>query len=358
MKNVSKIAIIFYFFCVFFSQKIYTEPISRENKNFFILSIDGGGVRGIIPAIILKYIEDRIDTPLCKKFDVIAGSSTGAIIAAGLSVPNHLGAPLYRAYDIINLYKYSCNRIFQRSIFRQIFTLDGWIGPKYSKKYAKKLYKEIFENHYISSTLTEIMIPALDVRSNKVHFFSTFRGKEGLDYPLYKVILAATSAPTYFPSVKITLNLRTYEYVDAGCAINNPSVDSYILAMYKTKNSNSNNFLILSLGTGSSILGTEKRFLTRQGKLDWASNLIGLVMNASSHLSEKRSSFFFDLHNSFQNKKENYFRIQVELPHSCSYLDNCSEENLKNLEIYAYKAIEDNKDKIIRILNNKNKNKI
>lgn len=75
------------------------------SKTIKILSIDGGGIRGIIPALILAEIEQRTGKPICQMFDLIAGTSTGGILALGLTRPDDTGQPAYRAEDLVRLYK-------------------------------------------------------------------------------------------------------------------------------------------------------------------------------------------------------------------------------------------------------------
>src|SRR5690349_3735852 len=99
-----------------------------------ILSIDGGGIRGIIPAMLLAQIESRTNRPIARLFDLIAGTSTGGILALGLTVPRYPGGPLYTAGQLVDLYQNQGRRIFSRSMWRKLFACDNLTWKKYSSK--------------------------------------------------------------------------------------------------------------------------------------------------------------------------------------------------------------------------------
>ena len=101
---------------------------------FKVLSIDGGGIRGIIPAIILKEIEKRTQKRISGMFDLIAGTSTGGILALGLTKPHpyNNGQPHYEAVDLIELYREEGKHIFNESLLRKSFTVDELLlGAKF-----------------------------------------------------------------------------------------------------------------------------------------------------------------------------------------------------------------------------------
>ena len=91
-----------------------------SNKKFRILSIDGGGVRGIIPARILQAIEEKTGKPVSELFDLVIGNSTGGLIALGLLTPNEEGNPKYKAADLVKFYKDKTPIIFESSWKRSI----------------------------------------------------------------------------------------------------------------------------------------------------------------------------------------------------------------------------------------------
>src|SRR5918995_672220 len=89
-------------------------------NTFKVLSIDGGGIRGIIPAMVLARLEKQTGRPIAEMFDLIAGTSTGGILALGLTLPSDDGKPRYAAKDLLELYEKDGSRIFPRSVLRRI----------------------------------------------------------------------------------------------------------------------------------------------------------------------------------------------------------------------------------------------
>src|SRR6266699_2006492 len=97
-----------------------------QRRTVTILSIDGGGIRGIIPAIILAHIEKRTGMPVYRLFDLVAGTSTGGIIALGLTKPNADAINEYTAEQMVQLFQDDGPSIFQHSFWLQLGGLDGW----------------------------------------------------------------------------------------------------------------------------------------------------------------------------------------------------------------------------------------
>src|SRR3954464_5298965 len=90
-----------------------------------VLSIDGGGIRGLIPALVLAEIERRTGRATAELFDLIAGTSTGGILACGLTCPGEGGRPRHSAEELAELYRTEGPRIFDRSLIRRITTAEG-----------------------------------------------------------------------------------------------------------------------------------------------------------------------------------------------------------------------------------------
>src|SRR5436305_15011351 len=97
-----------------------------------VLSIDGGGIRGVIPAVVLSEIERRTGRSVPDLFDLVAGTSTGGISALGLTAPGEGGAPRWRAADLLELYRHEGGHIFSRSLWQRVRTVDGALGPRYA----------------------------------------------------------------------------------------------------------------------------------------------------------------------------------------------------------------------------------
>lgn len=209
------------------------------SKPFKILSIDGGGIRGIFPATILSLMEEKLDINIYDTFDLIVGTSTGSIIAGAIAV----------RYDLKKLGQdYAENAA---DIFQKRWNCCGLLRSKYDSKFlADFLFRRLGK-----ITLGEIEKPlilnATNASVGDVYVFKSFYQKQQRkgDYvrdanvPLHKAILASCSAPIYFDPVDINGTL----VCDGGIWVNNPSLVGYTEAK---KNFEVDNFKILSLGTG------------------------------------------------------------------------------------------------------------
>ena len=172
---------------------------------FKVLSIDGGGIRGVIPAVLLQHIEERTGTPIASLFDLLVGTSTGGILAAGLTVPGHGGAPKFRAEDILTLYADRGREIFARSFWRGITSLGGAIDEQYDHAPLENLLRE----HLGSATLTDCIKPIVatnyDIEQRSPYFFKTSKARDDQDRNhLLRDVARATSAAPPFSSPRLS----------------------------------------------------------------------------------------------------------------------------------------------------------
>ncbi|THU48158.1 hypothetical protein C4D60_Mb09t23280 [Musa balbisiana] len=148
-----------------------------------ILSIDGGGIRGIIPATILSFLESELqkldgeDARIADYFDVISGTSTGGLVTAMLTAPDDNNRPLFAAKDIKSFYLEHSSKIFPqiggllagvRRMFQAVW------GPKYNGKYLHSLIKEKLRGVRLHQTLTNVIIPTFDIKQLHPIIFSSY----------------------------------------------------------------------------------------------------------------------------------------------------------------------------------------
>ncbi|XAZ82112.1 CBASS cGAMP-activated phospholipase (plasmid) [Fibrella sp. ES10-3-2-2] len=243
--------------------------IEEKGKStpFRILSIDGGGIRGIIPARFLCELEARISkrdggqARLCDYFDLICGTSTGGIIAIGLA----LGMS---ANEVLELYDANAQKIFghwhwtittPKNIRRVSHSKHSSVGLTSVLKAAFAPYSGGADDTRIGHAKTRLAIPAYVASSGHTRVFKTSHNAElSRDYqvPAYQVALATSAAPTFFPahtfeyfdSLSQTKNTLT-NLVDGGIFANNPAMIGYSEAIALDRPVES--LKILSLGTGS-----------------------------------------------------------------------------------------------------------
>lgn len=301
-----------------------------------VLSIDGGGIRGIIPATFLTAIERRTRKPICELFDLIAGTSTGGIIAAALTVPNSRGKPAYSAEQIRAAYFEHGGAIFHRSLIRTVATVGGLVSPIYSPRTLEKMLEKYLGDARLHTTLTEILVTAYDMTTDTPWFFKTSFAK---DHPapeddplLTQVVRATTAAPTYFPP----LSMEGHCMIDGGVFASNPSLCAY--AQARVMYPNEEDFLVVSLGTGLQIQPRNCSGVKTWGILQWASPISGVMLNASNATVNYQM-------NALAGSK-NYMRFQVPLDENAPGMDDASEENMHNLDMLAQKAVMEESERI------------
>lgn len=179
-----------------------------ENKKriFTVLCIDGGGVRGIVPARILQEIEERTGKPVAELFDLIGGPSTGAIIAAGLTAPDpqEPGKPKFSALEIKNFYHQHTPKIFPDLKFKGLRKISSSV--MYDPKPLEDALEQSFGDAKMKDSLTHLMIPATDIKNFRPVWINHFKGQKDLSpegwstMKMKDAVRASTTAPTYFPS--------------------------------------------------------------------------------------------------------------------------------------------------------------
>ena len=165
-----------------------------------ILSIDGGGVRGIIPAMMLVEIERRAGIPISQLFDLIAGSSTGGLIALTLARPELGGAPTATAEGIARLYEEFAPAIFQYSRKQWVNSFGNLRKYKYSDDALNAMLDDYFRDIPLSAATTEVLITAYEIQRREPWFFRRNKAREtfGCEFSMRDVARATVAAPTYF----------------------------------------------------------------------------------------------------------------------------------------------------------------
>ncbi len=178
------------------------------SKLIKVLAIDGGGIRGVIPATVLGAIEKSAGKPLCRLFDLISGTSTGGILALGLTRPNPANPqePQYRAEDLIKIYADDGQTIFSRDIWQKIHSVWNLAEEKYSSAGLEEVLQEFFGEALLSQALTDLVIPSYEIENRDCFFFKSRKAKlmpASYDYRMRQVARATSAAPTYFSPCRL-----------------------------------------------------------------------------------------------------------------------------------------------------------
>ncbi|WP_264336581.1 MULTISPECIES: patatin-like phospholipase family protein [unclassified Wolbachia] len=291
----------------------------------YILSVDGGGIRGIIPAIILAEIEQRTRKTIAEIFDLMAGTSTGGIVVAGLCKKDK---PQYSANDLVEFYQEYGSYIFKSSFFRR--SILSWFNcTQYPHKNIEYVLHKYFGDDVFKNTLSNVLITSYDIHNNCPFFFKSW--KEG-NIKLKDALRAATAAPTYFIPKHLKINQINRVLVDGGVFANNPAACAYASGKRLFPN---DDILLLSVGTGRTdrSIANSKRF----GKIGWIKPLIHVMFSSSL------DAVNYQLNQVIADK---YIRIQSQLKIASPDMDNITSKNIKSLQQEANAMIEDNQKAI------------
>lgn len=286
-----------------------------------ILSIDGGGIRGLIPAVVLTEVERRTERRIAELFDLIAGTSTGGLLACALTVPSHDDAtsPRFTANEIARLYQTEGPKIFSRSLLKRIFSVEGLLDERYEDDGLNRALARFLEEARLRDALTPILVTAYDIERREPFFFRSERAVKdpAHDFSMTDVARATSAAPTYFEPVEVTdaAAQRTSALIDGGVFALNPA-----MCAYADVGDPSDIELVASLGTGRLTRPIPYDKARWWGQLEWARPLIDVVFDGVADTVEFQLSRLL--------ADGDYVRLQVELRRASDDLDDASEGNL------------------------------
>jgi len=324
-----------------------------------ILSIDGGGIRGIIPGQVLVHLEKRLqektnnpEARIVDFFDFFAGTSTGGILISILLCPDKNGRPLFTAEEAVSLYMKNGGAIFSTSSLKKFQSLMGMADEKYSASALEKTLKFYFNELKLSDLLKPCIITSYEIERRYAHFFTPHdaKNKPGYDFYLRDVARATSAAPTYFEAAKIKSTTGvSYSLIDGGVFANNPSLCAFCEAgeIFKTdKPVSIENMTLLSLGTGN----VEKEYLYDKAKnwgaVGWIRPIIDIMMTGSSETVEYQVEQLF----ASLGSSDQYVRISPDLGNASSDLDNASIENLNALKEAGVYCAESNHERLEKLI--------
>ncbi|CAN7016271.1 unnamed protein product, partial [Brassica rapa subsp. trilocularis] len=333
-----------------------------------ILSIDGGGIRGIIPGTILAYLESQLqeldgeEARLVDYFDVISGTSTGGLIVAMLTAEDkdvknsrNRSRPLFAAKEIVPFYLKHSPKIFpqHRGVCSWAQTMRRLVrGPKYNGKYLHEVIQGYLGDTRLTQTMTNVVIPCFDIKKLQPVIFSSYQAvnHQVIDAKLSDICISTSAAPTYFPARQFINednegNKHEFNLIDGGVAANNPTlcaiaeVTKQIVkknpAMGEISPLDYTRFVVISLGTGS-IRNQEKydaKMASKWGMLSWiygngSTPILDCYSEAIHDMVDYQSSVVFQALRS----ENNYLRIDDDtLKGDLSSVDLSTDENMEGL---------------------------
>lgn len=313
-----------------------------------ILSLDGGGIRGIIPAQVAVSIEEKLqqksgnpDARIADYFDLIAGTSAGGILTCIYLCPDaeNPHRPRWCAKDAVNFSIDSGRDVFNKSFWQTLKSLDGLIDEKYPSDRLDLFLGETLRDCKLSELLKPCLISSYDIERRKAHFFNQIDAKTNPkeDYFIRDVARATSAAPSYFEVPKIrSLTNESYVLVDGGVFANNPALCAYAEVRSKfripderpDKGPTAKDMVILSLGTGTAQKKYPYEEVKNWGQLEWVQPLMNILMTGVSETVNYQMVQIFDS----IEKPNQYLRINPNLSNEKPLpIDAASEENISEL---------------------------
>jgi len=304
---------------------------------FRVLSIDGGGIRGILPGKILVALEEKLqkksnnpNARLADYFDLVAGTSTGAILGAAYLCPGKDGKPKYSAQEVLDFYPDEGAHIFDESIWQKIWNAGGLAEEKYSSKGLKKALKKMFTDTKLSDLLKPTCFVSYDITARQQVIFTQHNAvKEQNDFLVRDLLRGSTAAPTYFEPAKIqSLNPspKSYTLIDGGMVANDPALCAYSESIKFDGVNGIADMVIISIGTGGKLKKYYYNKVKKWGLVSWAKPAIDITLEGGPqmtayHLNKIDSTV----------EGQRYFRISPELKNAKPDLDNATSKNIKDL---------------------------
>lgn len=334
-------------------------------KEFKILSIDGGGIRGLIPAKVLEEVERELklihpDKKLYEHFDLICGTSTGSILAIAIG----LGVP---AADIVGFYKQHAKSIFPRWYLKFIpQKAIVFIRPIYSNRVLKNKLKEIYSRYnggkepLLNDVKTRLCIPSFNGGLGEINVLKT---KHHTDYrrdyklPAHEVALSSSSAPVYFPPNSFEYKNEygsgtNFNMIDGGIFANNPTLIGILEAADKL-NVPFSKIKVLSIGTGEGKHIIKKSWLPKNF-FYWfipSPRLMDITLDSQSQITEQYILFL----NRVLAKKDDairYLRVQHVFGKDSIELNASSKDDLGQLESIGGELAKKQLNDILKLIHN------
>jgi uncharacterized protein len=333
----------------------------RPNRvRFSILSIDGGGIRGLIPALIVKELERRL-TPeggprarLADYFHLFVGTSTGGLIALGLNTEDKATGNWMDGSSLEHIYRDEGPAIFHRSVKQRLLSGFGWLGPKHSDRKLEEVLKGHFGDVRLATARCEVVAVAYDMSARRPHFFKRYRAQESDERnpTMVEAAMATSCGPTYFPSYGVNSDAM----VDGGVFAANPTIAAIAEALKRTDapaNLKPDELLVVSLGTGvhENTAGFSHSQVRRWGRIGWVRQragelpLLEAIFDGQSEAADHWAHMIVNQPGDQPSDKDpvgrgpRYYRFQASLPRGFA-MDDAGQERLDGLEAAANELIE------------------
>ncbi len=318
-------------------------------KPYRILSLDGGGIRGVIPALVLAELERLAGRPVSQMFDLIAGTSTGGILALGLAKPAPDGGPAYRALDMASLYQSEGATIFSKPWPRRLLSLWGLAEEKYAANGIEGVLARYFGEARLKDALTDVLVTGYEMERRQPFFFRSSRARCNsiYDFPMAAAARATSAAPTFFEPAKVGTSTGAgyFALVDGGVFANNPAMCAYVDAV--AEGHRPEDIRLVSIGTGQTGDRLCYQDACKWGAAQWARPFINIALDSVSAAVDYQLRHVLR-HDAGQPKR--YWRFQTTLAPANEGMDNACPQNLRELRLLAEDLVRNRRDEFCELL--------
>jgi patatin-like phospholipase/acyl hydrolase len=294
-------------------------------EKFCILSLDGGGLRGVVPLTILKTIEAKTGKRIHELFNFIAGTSTGGLITAAISIKNPIEptTPLYTLDDVMDVYVHRGNEIFpeRTKIGNLLHDAEDLFKPKFSDDGIKAVFTDVLKNYRMLDCLNDVMMCSYDLNNNVPLFFKSRAARNNIaqNALLYDVCRATSAGPSYLPSYEFVYPNDTEDpnrnCIDGGVYVNNPALAAlvdfskyhgqYLPSSVDEPDIDYDKVFVLSLGTGSYTGKVSNSDTMNKGEIYWAQQISDIMMRGVNRATDYEMCEMM--------VQENYLRLTIAI---------------------------------------------
>jgi uncharacterized protein len=316
------------------------EPTAHQwcgRRRVQLLSIDGGGVKGLIPLRVIIEIVKRTQMPLHELFDGFSGTSAGALILNALLLPDDKNRAKYTPQDLWKLVDQQFPRIFKKNYWSSIKTGFGLFKPMYCAQILETCIQQIFGEALFKDQLRDVLVPAFNTRTFEPIVFTRHQARTEVEKSALKVsdvVLSSCSAPTMF----LPFRLGNDQFIDGGTFANNPA----ILAFCQGREllGEESDIYMLSIGCGTANYAKRYKKFVDGGRIKWVPRMVEIFLSGTDKVSNYIATKLL---------KKNYERIEVPINLKNNHLDDASESNIVYLKSTAEKWIADNSPYLDRL---------
>jgi uncharacterized protein len=312
---------------------------------FRILCVDGGGIRGLISALVIAELEKRLAARgrrarLADYFHLFAGTSTGGLIALSLTRAEPVPGD-----ELAGFYTEDGPEIFRRGPLRKLSTGWGLFGPKYDDGPLRDSVLKRVGDPHIADASRDLLVTSYDMTNREPFFFKRWKARQDPDwnFPAVDAALSTAAAPTYFPSHEVAGRAL----VDGGVFAANPTVAAIAEALGRNNDPpahlSTDELLVVSIGTGEFNTGFSQSQVSGWGKLGWVTGggneppILSAMLGGSSDGTDYWAHMLLN-HEPGKprptgetiGRGERYYRFQVDL-HGAIEMDDASPQTLNAL---------------------------